>query len=135
MRFFEGRTESVGIVKLMAKKPFRSHAMGHGQIKSDGTLVLVQRVEDEGEAPKDRIWRIRSAGPGKWEGTMNEAKGLVTIDEVNGNYRFRFTMKGNFQVEQWLLPNRDWKSANTKLTVKKFGMTVGRSDGTIRKLD
>ena len=135
MRFFEGRTESNGIVKLIAKKPFRSRAIGRGEIKPDGTLLFVQRVQDDGKDPFDRVWRIRSTGPGHWEGAMSEAKGPVKIDEVGGKYRFRFTMKGNVQVEQWMIPARDWKSATNTLTIRKFGMTVGRSEGTIKKLD
>jgi hypothetical protein len=135
MRFFEGRTESDGTIKLIAKRPFRSHAIGRGELKPDGTLLFVQHVEDEGRDPFNRIWRIRSIGPGRYEGTMSEARGPVKIDQVNGNYRFRFTMKSNVQVEQWLIPDPGWKSARNKMTIRKFGMVVGRADGTIRKLD
>ena len=64
LKFFEGRTESIGTVKIAMKKPFRSRAIGKGEIRSDGTLDLVQRVEDEGEQPRERRWRMRQVGPG-----------------------------------------------------------------------
>ena len=135
LRFFEGRTESVGTVKLVMKKPFRSRSIGRGTIRADGSLHLVQRVEDQGQPPRERRWHIRKVGPGRFSGTMTEAKGPVTIEEVNGRYRFSFKMKGNVSVEQWLTPMADGKSARSRLSIRKFGVTVGRSDGTIRKLD
>ena len=46
LKFFAGRTESIGTVRLAMKKPFRSRAIGRGEIRADGTLGLVQRVED-----------------------------------------------------------------------------------------
>ena len=135
LRFFEGRTESVGTVKLVMKKPFRSRSIGRGTIRADGSLHLVQRVEDQGQPPHERRWHIRKVAPGRFSGTMSEAKGPVTIEEVNGRYRFNFKMKGNVSVEQWLIPLADGKSARSRVSIRKFGVTVGRSEGTIRKLD
>ena len=133
MRFFEGRTESLSTVKLIMKKPFRSRSLGNGEI-DDGVLNLVQKVQDEGKAPFDRRWRMRQTGPGHFTGTMNEAVGPVTVEEVGNRYRFRFKMKGNLTVEQWVTPLPGGRSASSKLSIRKFGMTVGRSEGTIRKL-
>ena len=56
------------------------------------------------------------------------------MDEVNGSYRFRFRMKGNLAVEQWLLPAPDGNSAQSKLTVRKYGMKVASSVGTVRRV-
>ena len=135
LRFFEGRTESTGIVKLIARRPFKSHAIGRGEIKADGSLYLEQRVEEDDKPPFMRRWSIRKAGPATYTGTMTEAKGPVKIDEIGGRFRFRFKMKGGVNVEQWLTPSADWKSGRNTLTIKKFGLTVGTSEGTIRKLD
>lgn len=135
MSFFEGRTESVGTVKLAMKKPFRSRAVGKGEILPDGTLNLVQRVEDQGQQPRERRWRVRKVGNGRYAGTMSEAKGPVTVEEIDGRYRFRFRMDGNVAVEQWLIPAADSKSAVSKVTIRKFGILIGRSDAVIRKVD
>lgn len=134
LRFFEGRTETLGTIRLLMKKPFRSRSVGRGVIESDGSLLLVQRVEDEGKPPRERRWRIRQVGPGRYSGTMSEANGPVTIDDVDGRFRFRFKMKGNLAVEQWLIPLPGGLSALNSVKVRKFGMTVGTSDGTIRKV-
>jgi len=134
LRFFEGRTESVSTVKTIIKKSFLSRSLGHGEIGSDGTLYLVQRVEEEGRPPFDRQWRIRQIAPSRYAGTMSEAKGPVVIDELEGRFRFRFKMKGNVSVEQWLTPLPGGKSATTRTAIRKFGLTIGSSDGIVRKL-
>lgn len=135
MRFFEGRTESLATVKIVMKKPFKSRSVGRGEFKPDGSLLLVQRVEDEGKPVHERRWHIREIEPGKFTGTMSEAKGPVTVEEVGGKYRFRFKMKGNVSVEQWIAPLPGGKTASTKVTIRKMGITVGQSEGTIRRLD
>lgn len=134
IKFFEGRTESVSIIKVITKKPFSSRSIGRGQIAADGTLTLVQRVEEEGRPPFDRRWRIHRVAPGRYVGTMSEAKGPVTIDEVRGRYRFRYKMKGSLSIEQWLTPLPDGRSAKTSVTIRKLGLTVGSSEGIIKRL-
>ena len=134
LAFFEGRTVSISTVKAIMHKPYHTRAIGVGHIRADGTLDLVQRVEGEGEATRTRRWLIKEVGEGRYAGTMSEATGPVNIEEVGGRYRFRFKMKGNLSVEQWLTPEADWRAATNRLTVKKFGIKVGSSDGIIRKL-
>lgn len=135
LRFWEGRTETVSTIKVVMKKAMRSRSIGRGTIKSDGSLDLVQRVEDEGKPVRERRWTIRPAGANRYIGTMNEATGPVVIDAIGDKFRFRFKMKGNLAVEQWITPNAGGKSGTNQLTIKKMGVTVARSEGTIRKLD
>lgn len=135
LTFFTGRTESVGTVRIAMKKPFRSRAVGKGEIRPDGSLDLVQRVEDEGQMPRERRWRMRRVAPGRYAGTMTEARGPVTVEEVGGRYRFRFRMEGSVAVEQWLTPMPDGRSARSIVTIRKYGIKVGGSDAVIRKLD
>lgn len=134
LEFFEGRTESMGIIKVVLKKAFKSRSIGNGKIESDGTLTLIQRVEDEGKPPRERRWKIRQTGPKRFVGSMSEAIGPVAIEEIDGRYRFRFKMKGNLAVEQWVTPNPGGKTAKNTMTIKKLGMTVATGTGTIRKL-
>lgn len=132
LRFFEGRTESVSTIRVIAKKPFLSRSIGRGEITADGVLHLVQRVEEEGRS-FERRWIIRQTAPRQFSGTMTDAKGPVTVVEVDGRYRFHFKMKGNVSVEQWLTPLPGGKSAHSKITFRKFGITVGNAEGTIHK--
>jgi len=134
LRFFEGRTESVGTMKMIMKKPYRVRSIGQGKITADGSLILVQKVQDDGEPPKERTWRIRRVGPGKFSGTMTEAKGPVTIEQVGEGYRFRFKIHGGLSVEQWVTPDPGGRTGSSKLTIRKYGMKVASSDARIRKL-
>ena len=84
--------------------------------------------------PRERRWKIRQVGPNRFTGTMSEAIGPIAIDEVDGRYRFRFKMKGNLSVEQWVTPLPGGKTAKNTMTIKKLGMTVATGTGTIRKV-
>ncbi len=116
------------------KKPYHSRSIGRGEIKPDGSLFLVQRIEEEGRLPHDRRWQIRRVASGLFVGAMSEASGPVTIEEINGRYRFRFKMKGGLSVEQWMTPLQGGRSARNQVTVRKLGVTVARSEGMIRKV-
>jgi hypothetical protein len=134
LRFFEGRTETRGTVKVMLKKPYRTRSIGLGRIERDGSLLLVQQVHDDGKPPHERRWRVRQVRPGHFTGTMNEATGPVTVDKVGNRYRFRFQMKGKLQVEQWLTPLPGGRAARNEVKVKRLGVTVATTEGTVRKL-
>ena len=134
MQFFEGRTEGIGTVRIMLGKAYRTRSIGHGHFEPDGTMVFVQRVVDDGKPPHERRWKIRQIGPHHFTGTMSEAIGLVKIEEIAGRFRFRFRMKGNLSVEQWLVPLAGGTTARNTLTIRKFGVKVGTSEGMLKKL-
>jgi hypothetical protein len=134
LRFFDGRTEMVSLVKVAMKKPYRSRTLGRGYISSDGTLSLVQQVMEEGKPTQQRQWRMRRVGPGRFSGTMSQAVGPVTVQASGGKFLFKFRMKGHLAVEQWIMPLPGGKAAQSKTTVRKFGMRVASSEGMIRKL-
>lgn len=132
--FFEGVTETVGTLKVLMHKPVQTRSIGHGEVEQDGSLSLVQRVQDEGKPPYVRRWRIKRAGPGRFVGTMSEATGPVVIDEVGDRYRFRMKMRGGLSVEQWLTPLPGGRAAASSMTARKFGIAVATSEGTVRKI-
>ena len=134
LRFFEGATLGEGTVHILFKKPFKSRSVGRGKINADGTLDLVQRVEEDGRAPFQRRWHMKRIGPGRFTGTMSEATSAVTVDEIGERYRFRFAMKNNVKVEQWLTPLEGGQSARNDVTIRKHGIIVGRSKGTIKRI-
>src|SRR5215204_1586486 len=77
LHFFEGRTQLLSLVKVMMKKPYRSQTLGRGQILPDGSLSLVQQVQEQGKPTSHRRWLIREVSPGRFTGTMSEAIGPV----------------------------------------------------------
>jgi len=134
LRFFEGRTVTQGMVKVMFHKPYSTRSIGAGRIESDGSLTLVQRVEDEGKPARERRWHVRRTAPGEFVASMTDAVGPVEIEQVGDRYRFRFNLKGNLHAEQILTPLPDGKSAHNSVRVKRMGITVATTDGTIRKV-
>jgi hypothetical protein len=56
------------------------------------------------------------------------------IQQVGDGYRFRFKRKGSLGAEQWLTPTPDPMAAHTSTRIRKFGMTVATTEGTVRKL-
>lgn len=135
LHFFVGTTESASTTKVILQKPFVTHSLGRGKINPDGSLDLVQHVKEQGGREFDRRWQLHQVAPGRFTGTMSEASGPVTVDKIGDRYRFRFAMKGNLAVEQWLTPQRDMTSAQTQLTIRRFGIAVAHSTGWIRRTD
>jgi len=134
LRFFEGRTETQGTVKVMFHKAYHTHSIGAGRIEPDGSLTLVQRVEDEGKPSHERRWRVHQTGPSHYAGTMSEAVGPVAIDRIGDRYRFRFRMDGRLNVEQLLVPLAGGRSASSTVKVRKFGMVVATTEGIVRRI-
>ena len=133
--FFEGATQSDGTLSVAMHKPTSTRSSGIGAIAADGSLSLVQHVQDQGTAPHMRHWVVQQIFPGHFTGSMSEATSPVTIDQVGNRYRFRFTMRGALSVEEWLTPLAGGRSASDELSVRKFGIEVASSRGMIRKVD
>jgi hypothetical protein len=134
LSFFAGRTEGEGTIKVIMRKPFRSRSTGQGRIERDGSLTLVQRVHEDNEPVKERRWSVRKTGANRFTATMSDALGPMTIDKVGESFRFRFKLKGGLSAEQWMTPLADGKSATNRMTVRKLGLIVATSTGTIRKI-
>ncbi len=134
LAFFEGRTVSEGTTKVVMRKPYQARSQGVGRIEADGTLNLVQQVQESGQPSKERRWRIRQVAPNRFAGTMSEAVGPVEVEKVGPRFRFRFRMKGGLAVEQWLTPLADGMSAKSTLVVRKLGISVATGQALIRRL-
>jgi len=77
---------------------------------------------------------VRRTSADQYLASMSDAVGPVTIDKVGERYRFRFTLKGNLRAEQMLTPLPGGQSARNSLKVKRMGITVATTEGTIRKI-
>lgn len=132
--FFEGVTETTGTLKVVMRSPVRTYCISRGELRPDGSLILVQRVEDEGKQPYVRRWLVKQITPTQFVGTMSQATGPVRIDEVGDRFRFRFRMSGGLSIEEWLTPLPGGRSAKSSISVRKFGIPVATSEGMVRKL-
>lgn len=132
--FFKGKSQGEGVLKIIFQAPKTISVDSEGMSEPDGTLVLVQKVQEEGKAPRLRSWRLRRTSPTRFEGTLTDAAGPVVVDLIGGKARIRYTMKNRMSVEQWLTETSPRTVAN-QMKVRRFGVIVARFDETIRKLD
>jgi hypothetical protein len=134
-KFFLGRTEGKGMIHGPFARRSGVDEVGVGHVEPDGTLVLDQRVHREGHAPDQRQWRIRKIGPGRYSGTLTDARGPVTADVQGNCLRLRYTIaKGNLAAENYLYLQPDGQSAVNRMTVRKFGLTFATVEETIRRV-
>ena len=133
-RFFGGRTQGDGMLKIALSKPRHVIVDGRGRIESDGTLVLDQAVSQEKAAPEHRQWRIHETSVGHYAGTLSDATGPVSGDVTGNQLHLRFTMKHGLIADQWLELAADGQSAQNRMTFSKFGLVVARLNETIRRV-
>jgi hypothetical protein len=132
--FFKGKSHGQGELKIIFQSPKTISVDSEGKTEPDGTLVLSQKVQEEGKPPRLRSWRLRRTSPTHFEGTLTDAAGPVSVDLIGGKARIRYTMKNHMSVEQWLTETAPGTVAN-QMKVRRFGVIVAHFNETIRKLD
>ena len=131
-RFFAGRLDGVGTLKIVLHGPTTVHVASIGTIAADGTLILDQHIEQQGKPARNRQWRIRALGDGRYTGSLTDASGPVIGVAVGSRLHLAFPMKGGIRVDQWLTLSADPRIAQNHLIVRKLGLTVATLDETIR---
>ncbi len=128
------RLDGVGTLKIVLHAPATTHVTSVGRVDSDGVLALDQHIEQQGKPARDRQWRIRPLGNGRYTGTLTDASGPVTGETEGNRLHLHFPMKGGMRVDQWLTLSADGQVAQNHLIVRKLGVTVAILDETIRKI-
>jgi hypothetical protein len=134
-RFFVGRTEGVGIVRVMMSGPHQVRDHGRGRIGADGALLLDQVVEEAGKPPRTRHWRLVHAPGNRIAGTISDARGPIA-GEVRGNIlHLRYRSAEGPSVEQWITLHPGGRTATNRMVFRKFGLKVATVDSTIQRVD
>lgn len=135
IRFFEGRTQGQGVLRVALGGQRSIRVASRGRREADGALVLEQTIEEEGSPARNRTWRIREIAPGRYAGSLSDAAGPVTGETAGNRLHLSFRMRGGLDADQWLTLAPDGRSARNVLVVRKFGLTIAALDETIRRLD
>ena len=130
--FFEGRSRGEGRLKVVLRAARLVDVRSEGH-REGATLVLEQRVAEEGERPRIRTWRIREVAPGRYAGTLSDAAGPVSGEAQGNRLHLWFRMKGGLKADQWLTLASDGQSAHNVMKVRKLGIVVATLDETIRR--
>lgn len=131
--FFTGATHGRGTLKEMLGKTKRTATQSVGRVDKDGWLVLDQKVMVEGDPVRQRRWRLRPTGGGKYSGTLSDAKGPVEAEVAGNTVRIRYKMKGNLKVEQLLTALPGGRAIDNRATFSKWGMKVATLTERIEK--
>jgi len=125
-QFFVGCTKGRGILKVMVSRARSVTVASVGYLEPDGTLVVAQTVSQEAKAETHREWRLREVGPDRFTGTLSTASGPVTGQTYRDGLHLTFRMKGGMIADQQLTLAADGLSVVNVMTVRKFGIVVGR---------
>ena len=131
--FFTGATQGRGTLKEMLGNEKATRTVSVGKVDKGGWLVLDQKVAVEGDPVRQRQWRLKLVAPGKYRGTLSDAKGPVEAEVTANSARIRFVMKGGIKVQQVLTPLPGGKAVINRATFRKFGMKVATLNERIEK--
>ena len=122
--FFTGATHGRGELRELLGKPKKTSTQSVGRVDRDGWLILEQKVAVEGDPLRQRRWRLKQTSPGKFSGTLSDAKGPVEAEVRGQTVRIRYVMTGNIKVEQTLTPLPGGRAVIARGTFRKFGVKV-----------
>lgn len=130
--FFDGRTTGEGRLKKIMAAAQATRVTGRGRIEG-GVLVLDQSVAIAGEPRRERQWRLHAVAPGRWAGTLSDARGPVTASAAGAVLTIAYTSNDGMGIVQAVTLAPDGRSARNRMKVRKFGMTVATLDETITR--
>ena len=134
IRFFAGRTEGIGRLRIMLHAPRAVRVHGTGT-PADGGLSLRQSVEQDGKPAIVRRWALRRLAPGRYTGTLTGSHGPVAAWASGDTLHIAYRGPSGTRIEQRLVLAPDGRSAQNRLTVRRVWIVVARPDETITKLD
>ena len=122
--FFTGATHGRGELRELLGKARKTSTQSVGRVDKDGWLILDQKVAVEGDPLRQRQWRLKPVGPGRYRGTLSDAKGPVEAEVRGQTVRINYVMKGGIKVEQTLTALPGGRALINRGTFRKFGMRV-----------
>lgn len=130
--FFDGQTTGEGQLKKIMSAVKATRVTGLGRIEG-GVLVLDQSVSIAGEPRRERQWRLHAVSPGRWAGTLSDARGPVNASAAGTVLTIAYTSNDGMGITQSVTLAPDGRSARNLMKVRKFGMTVATLDETITR--
>ncbi len=130
IRFFNGHVASWGVLENRSGQPTNvvtTDCVG----EADGdTLRMTQKLIIGQDAPVTRTWRMRRAGPGRYEATANDMVGTATGEASGRAFHWTWTLATspgndlrNVEMDQWWYLLDDGSMLN-RTTVRKLGVIL-----------
>jgi hypothetical protein len=131
--FFSGRTTGEGRLKKALSAAQATHVVSFGKVEADGVLVLDQTVRIDGDPDRNREWRLHKVSPGRYEGTLTDAKGPVVATLDRGVLHIAYSDKDGYAFRQELTLAPGGRQAHNAMKVRRLGLTVATLDETITR--
>jgi hypothetical protein len=135
LRFFTGATRGTAQLKVILRAAKPVTVRGTGRRQPDGALVLDQWVTEGDKPPRARRWLLRQTAPGRYAGTLTDARGPVTGTVRGRTLQLSFTSDGGFRVRQTLTLQPDGRTLANRLEARRFGIRVAVLTERIVKVD
>ena len=132
VEFFTGKTTGEGWLKKVFSSAQATHVTGYGAVDR-GVLVLDQTVTIAGEPRRERQWRLRAVSPGRWTGTLSDARGVVNASAAGAVLTIAYTSNDGMGIVQTVTLAADGRSARNLMKIRKFGVAVATLDETITR--
>ena len=131
--FFAGHTKGAARLQTIIGSAHTVAVDSRGTRDSRGGLVLVQKIAEQGDAPRLRKWILAPEGKDHWTGTLTDAEGPVRVDRTATDVVIRYRMHGGAEVEQHLQrpPNG---IVENHITVTRLGIRLAALDEQIHKV-
>jgi len=134
-RFFVGRTAGSGTIRIALAGQHGFRARSVGRLDRSGALVLDQVVEEEGKAARRRTWRLVRSGANRISGTLSDARGPVSGEIAGRVLSLRYTPAEGGSVDQRITFHPNGRTAENRMTIRRFGVPVATVEETIRRID
>jgi hypothetical protein len=135
LAFFTGHTHADNVMTVLLHGPHKLVVDRVGGRNNEGQFILIDTVHEEGKPERKRVWVMHPDGPGRFTGSLSDAKGPVNVVVDGTGATITYVMKeGGLKITQLLQLQRDGTLSN-HVVAKKFGIKFAEADGTIRKLD
>jgi len=134
-QWFAGATRSTGVFEDRGGAPSRRFAVdGVGETQADGDLMLRQTVRIAGDAPFERVWRLRVTPDGRTIATGPAIVGEGVGEVRGGVWHLRYTERlppGDWlrtvHFEHWMYLSADGATVVNRFTIRKLGIVLERA--------
>ena len=134
-QFFVGRTTSTGTATILMRGSHAVRDHGRGRIERGNVLILDQTVQEQGQPPRRRTWRLVRRADNRITGAISDATGPVT-GYVRGNViHLNYQSMGGTTVEQSIALDPGRRTARNRMVYSRMGLTVATVETVIRRLD
>lgn len=134
-RFFVGRTAGSGTIRVVLSGQHSFRVRSVGRLDRSGALLLEQTVQEEGKAVRRRTWRLVRSGTNRISGTLSDARGPVSGEIAGRVLSLRYAPAEGGTVDQRITFHPNGRTAENRMTIRRFGVPVATVEETIRRVD